>query len=42
MEVSVILTERQTDTDPVREVETENYFVNSHVRFPFLHHAAFN
>ena len=34
MEFSVILTEQRTVTDPVSEVETEKYFVNSRVRFP--------
>ena len=34
MDVSVILTEQRTNTDPVRGVETEKYFVDSRVRFP--------
>ena len=34
IEVSVILTEQRTNTDPVRETETEKYNVDSQVRFP--------
>ena len=34
MDVSVILTEQRTNTERVREAETEKYIADSHVRFP--------
>lgn len=36
MEVSVILSEERTNTDPVKGTETKKYYVNSRVRFPLF------
>ena len=36
MDVSVILTEQRTNTEPVRGALTEKYMAGSHVRFPLL------